>query len=119
MAFDECRAPGQVFSDGLADGELRYQRCGSCGAAVFFPRVACTECQGTHLNWSLSSGKGVIYSATVVRRRNEAYGVALVDLDEGYRMMTATRTTDMELLSPFTRVAVVVEDGRCIAEVDA
>lgn len=81
-------SPEAVFQRELAQGKLAYQRCGACHSAVFYPRLVCPECASTDLRWERSSGAGVLYSATVVRSRSGDYSVALVDLDEGFRMMS-------------------------------
>lgn len=81
--------PGAEYARRNADGELAYQRCGRCGAAVFFPRVLCPACGGTELTWETSAGRGRVYSATTIHsRRSDPYTVALVDLKEGFRLMT-------------------------------
>ncbi|MEU6642607.1 OB-fold domain-containing protein [Saccharomonospora sp. NPDC046836] len=72
----------------LAEGEFRIPRCAECGRAHFYPRVVCPFCDSTSLEWVLASGLGHVYSTTVVRGRSAAYNVALVDLEEGPRMMT-------------------------------
>ncbi|WP_406288045.1 Zn-ribbon domain-containing OB-fold protein [Embleya sp. NBC_00896] len=74
-------------------GELRYQRCGACDAANFTPTETCRGCSSRALHWAASAGRGSVYSWTVVRRPaarefGGAYAVAIVDLDEGYRMLT-------------------------------
>ncbi|MGC0423215.1 Zn-ribbon domain-containing OB-fold protein [Embleya sp. AB8] len=74
-------------------GELRYQRCAECEAANFAPTELCRGCSSGTLHWATSAGRGSVYSWTVVRRpagRGSAgsYAVAIVDLDEGYRMLT-------------------------------
>jgi uncharacterized OB-fold protein len=81
-------SPATVFHRELSEGRLMYQRCGGCGAAVFYPRLVCPSCASTDLRWAPSSGAGVLYSATTVRSRSGDYSVALVDLDEGFRMMS-------------------------------
>jgi uncharacterized protein len=82
------------FWEGVAAGELRIQRCQDCARAVFYPRALCPFCSSARLIWERASGRGTIYSYTVV---HQAYGpfaeqapfvVALVDLDEGVRMLT-------------------------------
>ena len=74
---------------------LRYQRCDDCGTIVFFPRRHCTGCLGSALSWHTAAGEGQIYSFSVVRlsrhpffRTQVPYAVALVDLDEGFRMLS-------------------------------
>lgn len=84
----------QPFWDGCAARELRYQRCAHCGQAQFIPRALCSACQHTDLQWHRSGGLGRVLSYTVVHRaptpafREETpYLIALVDLDEGFRLM--------------------------------
>jgi uncharacterized OB-fold protein len=81
--------PGAEYAERLAAGEVPYQRCAACGQAVFSPRVLCTNCGSTELGWERSAGRGTVYSATTVYKRGvDPYTVALVDLDEGVRVMT-------------------------------
>lgn len=82
------------FWEGCRRGELLYQRCRACGHAQFYPRSLCAACSATDLEWLPSSKRGTIHSFTVVQRApTEAfkadvpYVLALVDLEEGFRMM--------------------------------
>lgn len=82
-------APSEVYQRYLEAGELGFQRCMDCEAAVFYPRVLCPECGSGALEWRTSSGRGIVYATTAVHRRDsEPYNVALVDLEEGFRMMS-------------------------------
>ncbi len=82
-------APAEVYRRYLEGGELGFQRCGDCGAAVFYPRVICAGCGSASLFWETSSGRGTVYATTAVYRRNrEPYNVSLVDLEEGFRIMS-------------------------------
>ncbi len=82
-------SPAAGYRAGLEAGELRFQRCGGCGAAVFHPRVACPACGGSDLAWERSAGLGSVYSTTAVAVRDgEPYNVVLVDLDEGFRTLS-------------------------------
>lgn len=79
--------------DGCRNGVLRVQRCKSCRALVFIPQPICTACQGDTLEWIDSSGRGTVYSYTIVHRppRPEfevPYVVAIVELEEGWYMLT-------------------------------
>lgn len=82
------------FWAAVAAGRLDLQRCAACGRFLFYPRAVCPHCGEGPLEWVTASGKGTLYSFTVVHRardgfRDDApYVVALVDLDEGVRMMT-------------------------------
>ena len=79
---------------GVSAGELRLQRCDACGLAVFYPRAVCPHCGGASLSWFAAAGTGTVYSYTIVHRAfgefagQTPFAVALVDLDEGVRMMT-------------------------------
>jgi uncharacterized protein len=81
--------PTQVFQDFLAQGKFMLQQCKDCGGHVFYPRVLCVHCGSVELTWVEASGRGVVYSTTVVRQKPPAedYNVALIDLEEGPRMM--------------------------------
>lgn len=59
------------------------------GRYTFYPRVA-EPGTGEPLEWAEASGRGVVYATTVVRKKppEPSYNVALVDLDEGVRMMS-------------------------------
>jgi uncharacterized OB-fold protein len=93
-AFPVPDAVTQPFWEGVAEGVLRLQRCRACGRHVFYPRAVCPSCMACDLEWVEASGSGEVHSFTVVHRappdhRDEVpYVVALVDLDEGVRMMT-------------------------------
>jgi uncharacterized OB-fold protein len=99
-------APRLGFDEGLAAGELRFQRCAACDAVIFYPRVMCPGCGGTELAWQVSAGRGVVYSTTTGARRDGAgHDVSLIDLDEGFRMMS-TVTGDPANVHIGDRVAV-------------
>ena len=76
-------------------GELLVQFCQTCGKPQWFPRARCSYCYGHEMEWRTSAGEGEIYSFSVVHRGVPQsfqdlipYVVALVDLEEGIRMMT-------------------------------
>jgi uncharacterized OB-fold protein len=88
-------AVSQPFWDGLAEGRLRIQRCDACGRFVFYPRPYCPDCLSDALTWTQLSGRGRVYTYTVVRRAmNPAfapdvpYVFAIVELEEGPRLPT-------------------------------
>lgn len=97
-SWDRVRlAPGaldRAFFEAAARGELLYQRCAAgCGHRQFHPRLLCTACGGD-VEWATASGRGLVHTFTIVRQNGQApfrdqlpYVVAMVDLDEGVRMM--------------------------------
>lgn len=86
-------------------GELLIQQCDDCTQHIFYPRSICPHCFSDHISWVKATGKGRIYSYTVVHRAfgpfaaETPYVVGLVELDEGVRMMT-------RILGPREEVAI-------------
>ena len=83
----------QPHWDGCREGRLRVQRCGGCGRCVFVPQPVCPECLSAELAFVDCSGRGSLYSFTVVHRPQRPefaapYVVAIVELDEGAFMLT-------------------------------
>lgn len=79
------------YSERLLAGEFLIQRCDGCKRGVFYPRVVCPHCGSEALKWERPSGRGTIYSSTMVRRpdsKGGPYNVVLVDLEEGVRLMS-------------------------------
>ena len=73
----------------LERGELGYQFSPSANAAVFYPRVIAPRTGVADLEWRVSKGLGTVYATTVVhQQKGEQYNVALIDIDEGFRMMS-------------------------------
>ena len=102
--------PALVYRRYLESGVLAFQRCAGCGEAVFYPRVLCPLCGGNDLTWETSSGRGVIYATTAVHRRDgDPYNVVLVDLEEGFRMMSRVDGVPAERVEVGTRVMLRVD----------
>lgn len=81
------------FWEGCRSHELRYQRCAACGLANFPPTEQCRQCLSQDVAWQRGSGRGEIYSWTVVYRPvtpefEPPYAPAIVTLHEGYQMLT-------------------------------
>ncbi len=82
-------SPLATYIDHLKRGELGYQFSPSSGAAVFYPRVIAPVTGAADLQWRVSKGLGTVHATTVVHPREGApYNVCLVDVDEGFRMMS-------------------------------
>lgn len=83
--------PENTFREFLRQGRFMVQRTRGSGKFVFYPRVAEPGSGNRQLEWVPCSGLGTVYSTTVVRRRPERggdYNVALIDLDDGFRMLS-------------------------------
>ena len=83
-----------VYFEFCRRGELRIQRCGSCGRHVFYPRAICPHCLAAELEWVPASGRGAVHTFTVQHRAGPDYRgpmpfvIAIVELEEGVRMLT-------------------------------
>ena len=109
-----AEAPAVTYRRHLQSGKLGYQRCADCSAAVFYPRVLCPICGSGGLEWLESAGRGTIYATTAVYSRNrDPRNVVLVELDEGFRMMSRVEGVPAEEVEIGTRVRFEVrhEDG--------
>lgn len=112
--------PEKHYLDQLAQGQFLIQRCQACARAVFYPRMICPHCGSDRLDWATPSGKGTVYSTTVVRRKAEHggdYNVALIDLEEGVRMMSRVEGISADLVTIGMAVQASVEDGDAGAKV--
>lgn len=71
-------------------GRFCIQHCPQCQQHVFTPRELCPHCGHDTLRWVRPSGSATVYSSTTIARKPDAggdYNLALLDLDEGVRMM--------------------------------
>lgn len=82
-------SPLATYLAHLERGELGYQFSPSTGGAVFYPRVIAPKTGKADLEWRVSKGTGTVHATTVVHPQQGApYNVALIDVDEGFRMMS-------------------------------
>jgi len=110
----------QPFWDAAKEHRLVYQRCRLCGTNVFYPRDICPgpDCFGVGtLDWVESSGKGTVYSFTVsyqpahpAFKEDVPYMLAIVELDEGWRMNTNIINADPKDMAIGMKVEVVWDD---------
>jgi len=96
---------------------LLIRKCNACGQLHFMPRFLCPVCWSDQLEWVESKGTGSIHSFTVIRRAPMAvfaprvpYVIALVELDEGPRMMANVLGADALSIRIDDRVKVTFED---------
>jgi uncharacterized protein len=86
----------QAFWQNVQESRIIFSRCCAdhCCAPQFPPRPRCDVCDSDRLEMRQATGAGTIFSITLVHRppsdalrKHAPYGIALVDLDEGFRMM--------------------------------
>lgn len=115
----EVDGVSQAYWEAAARGELLYQECPE-GHRQLYPRALCATC-GAEPTWQRASGRGTVHTYTVVRQNWAEpfkglvpYVVAMVDLEEGPRMMTNITDCDPDDVHVGMAVeawTVVVEDG--------
>jgi len=73
--------------------ELVIQRCKDCGTFRFYPRPFCIKCWSANTDWVKLSGRGKVYTYTIVRRASHPafendvpYVWACIELEEGVRL---------------------------------
>ena len=103
--------------DGCRQGVLRVQRCADCMQLRLPPAPVCPSCRSDVSDWKEISGRGTLYSYTVVHRPIAAgqevpFAVAVIELDggEGVRMISNVVDTPFEELAIGLAVEVVWED---------
>ncbi len=104
------------FYDFCARGELRFQQCGNCGTWRHVPRLMCADCGSWEWEWARSSGRGRLFTWTVVHRpmhpafaEQLPYAPAMIELEEGVRMISWVIDCPPEELVRGMPVAVVFE----------
>lgn len=104
------------FWEGTRAGKLLVQHCDTCGQNIFYPRLYCPHCLSDRLDWRESSGRGTIYTFSVVENNAPSafvadmpYVIAIVRLEEGVQMMTNIVGCDPQQLRCDLPVKVVFE----------
>lgn len=87
MTSSHQGGPQAVWEAWLKAGEFRIQQARSTGEYVFYPKVVAPS-GATDLEWVKPSGLGHVYAITVNRDRAGSWNVALIELDEGVRMIS-------------------------------
>jgi uncharacterized protein len=104
----------QAFWDAAQQGRFTIPVCTACGKPHWYPRAICPFCDDGKVEWRDASGKGTIYTFSVMRRAKEPYAIAYVTLAEGPTMMTNIVDCDFDNLrigQPVTVVFAETENG--------
>jgi uncharacterized OB-fold protein len=89
-------SPLEQYRAHLSRGQLAYQ-VDDQGLALFYPRVVAPAGYTGELRWATSAGAGTVYAVTVIAAKGEtAYNVVLVDMDEGFRLMSRVESIPAE-----------------------
>jgi uncharacterized OB-fold protein len=129
MSDDRARKPlpqlnavTRPFWEAAARGQLTMPRCRDCGAFTWPPLPSCGECGSAALEWTRLSGRGMVYSFTVIRQivggpsarafePDIPYVVAWIDLEEGPRLVSNIVGCPIEQVTIGMAVEVVLEQA--------
>ena len=102
----------KAFWDGCNRGEFLIQYCNSCESFQWYPREICARCGASDVGWKMTSGKGLVYSYTIIRAPSQTYrnpnyysnelpyAVGLIELPERVRLyarILGCRLEDIEI----------------------
>ena len=83
------------FWEGCKRHELLIQHCKDCRANIFYPKLYCSNCLSPNLEWIKTSGRGKIYTFTIVYNyaptefaQDVPYVVSVIKLEEGVHLMS-------------------------------
>lgn len=108
-------AAEKPFIEAAEQGVLAVPKCTACGRMHWYPRPFCPFCCSEAIAWEPSSGKGTIYSFSVLRHPTAPYSIAYVTLDDGPTLMTNIVDCSFDALRIGGRVRLAWrrdEDGR-------
>jgi uncharacterized protein len=104
----------QPFWDGCREGRFLLRHCNACNHDHYYPRPFCPLCWSDDVTWKEASGRGTLYTYSVVHvndlppfNERVPYVAAIVELDEGPRVMTNVEGVPFEALQ--CGMAVTVE----------
>jgi uncharacterized OB-fold protein len=103
----EANPETRPFWEAAADGRLLIGKCRSCGKPHYYPRAICPVCGSDATELVQASGRGTVYSYSVMRRVPVPYALAYVTLDEGVTMMTNIVDCDLDAIRIGQRVRLV------------
>jgi uncharacterized OB-fold protein len=107
------QSPLGVYVDYCKKGQLAYQVCTDDNTPIFYPRTVAPKTGSHNLEWRVSKGLGTVYSTTVVYAGKDQppHNVALIDIDEGYRMMSRVEGVEPMQVKIGMRVQVKINQG--------
>jgi len=104
-------AETRPFWEAARQGRFMLPVCAACGKTHWYPRAICPFCASERIEWRQASGKGTIYTFSLVRRAKEPYVIAHVTLAEGPTMLTNIVDCDFERLRIGQPVALVFKEA--------
>jgi uncharacterized OB-fold protein len=119
MTMSILPAPTQLsqpYWDGAHAGKLLFQECRGCGTRWHPPMPICPTCHSSQVDWREAAGRGSVYTYTIVYHPTHPafqdqvpYVVAVVELDEGPRIVTSIKRCPVEAVHGGMRVSIFFE----------
>ena len=105
------------FWEGTAAGELRIQHCPACGTLRHPPGPMCPSCGADKPDYIVASGRGEVFSYVVhhhpqVPGKTLPFVVALVELEEGVRMLGELIDVDPAAVEIGMPVEIALDEDR-------
>lgn len=104
------------FWEGCKVGEIRLQKCDDCGEFRYPPNPLCRHCLSLKTTWVKSKGTGTVFSYVVYHQafhkgfqEEIPYIVALIDLEEGVRLVSRIRKCPIDTVSVGMKVSAIFE----------
>ena len=105
----------EEFFAACNEGKLMVPRCKDTGQFFWYPRKTSPFTLSSNVEWVQASGKGTIYSYSVMRRTEPNFAIAYVTLEEGVTVMTNLVDCDFDRLAVGQKVELAwrtAEDGQ-------
>ncbi|WP_028231528.1 3-hydroxyacyl-CoA dehydrogenase NAD-binding domain-containing protein [Paraburkholderia mimosarum] len=107
--------PGdEPFWEAARSGELQARHCSACDTPHYYPRMHCPFCGSREMSWRKLSGRGTIYSYSIVERSPRPVAPVIIELEEGLRVHSVILDSDVRALNigdPVTLRFVPAQDG--------
>lgn len=117
MDLPTIEAESRPYWEAAAEGRLLLRSCRDCGEAHHYPRPFCPSCWSESVEWTESSGRATLYTWSTVHVNGMPpfsdrlpYVAAVVDLEEGPRLMTTIVGCDPDALEIGMSLVVDFED---------
>jgi len=111
MPSPEITPESELFWKAAADGRLSLSYCNACAKPHWYPRAICPFCNSTDTEWRAVSGRGKIYSCSLVSPAKNPYVIAFVSLEEGPVLLTNVFAGDLSAVAIGQNVKVAFAAG--------
>lgn len=108
---------GLPYWKSVRNHQLKFLRCEECGSWINYVKLLCPSCGSRELSWNVCSGKGKLYSYSILHRASSPafkektpYVLAIVELEEGIKMMSHLINCDLAQVDVDMEVEVVFDD---------